>query len=167
MISEFFCEEITGSLPQTSENDKAKTHGGTLKSIPVMLNFLAHPGVSFIAGTTNAVNTATPTRILAIGFINESPWSNKFHPDLDDGMYPLEELRKLEVEANERSKYGHGKEGYLHEGDGRLYMIIQQMEDGHLCNMGKKIEELEGKLRNQLDQVYHFYSLSSSVYLLL
>ncbi|GKE38978.1 probable F-actin-capping protein subunit beta [Tanacetum coccineum] len=30
-----------------------------------------------------------------------SPWSNKFHPHLDDGMYPSEELRKLEVEANE------------------------------------------------------------------
>ncbi|GJT32774.1 integrase, catalytic region, zinc finger, CCHC-type containing protein [Tanacetum coccineum] len=28
------------------------------------------------------------------------------------------------------------------------------VEDGHLCNMGKMIEELEGKLRNQLDQVY-------------
>lgn len=27
------------------------------------------------------------------------------------------------------------------------------VEDGHLCNMGKMIEELEGKLRNQLDQV--------------
>ncbi|PKA59457.1 putative F-actin-capping protein subunit beta [Apostasia shenzhenica] len=26
--------------------------------------------------------------------------------------------------------------------------------DGHLCNMGKMIEEMEGKLRNSLDQVY-------------
>ncbi|KAG0460542.1 hypothetical protein HPP92_020839 [Vanilla planifolia] len=26
------------------------------------------------------------------------------------------------------------------------------MADGHLCNMGKMIEELEGKLRNSLDQ---------------
>ncbi|GJS47270.1 subunits of heterodimeric actin filament capping protein Capz superfamily protein [Tanacetum coccineum] len=30
-----------------------------------------------------------------------SPWSNKFHPHLEDGMYPSEELRKLEFEANE------------------------------------------------------------------
>ncbi|GJT67841.1 probable F-actin-capping protein subunit beta, partial [Tanacetum coccineum] len=30
-----------------------------------------------------------------------SPWSNKFYPHLEDGMYPSEELRKLEVEANE------------------------------------------------------------------
>ncbi|KAJ6829543.1 putative F-actin-capping protein subunit beta [Iris pallida] len=28
------------------------------------------------------------------------------------------------------------------------------VEDGHLCNMGKMIEEMEGKLRNSLDQVY-------------
>ncbi|XP_042421740.1 probable F-actin-capping protein subunit beta isoform X3 [Zingiber officinale] len=26
--------------------------------------------------------------------------------------------------------------------------------EGHLCNMGKMIEEMEGKLRNSLDQVY-------------
>lgn len=26
--------------------------------------------------------------------------------------------------------------------------------DGHLCNMGRMIEEMEGKLRNSLDQVY-------------
>ncbi|KAG0461978.1 hypothetical protein HPP92_020454 [Vanilla planifolia] len=28
------------------------------------------------------------------------------------------------------------------------------MADGHLCNMGKMIEELEGKLRNSLDQIW-------------
>ncbi|GJS48021.1 probable F-actin-capping protein subunit beta [Tanacetum coccineum] len=183
-----------------------------------------------------------------------SPWSNKFHPHLEDGMYPSEELRKLEVEANEvftiyrdqyyeggissvylweeddnegfvacflikkdGSKYAHGKRGYLHEGGWEAIHVIQvgpdeegmahycltstimlslttdsdisgtfnlsgsirrqrtrvsdfrygrisvkvglvdsdlSVEDGHLCNMGKMIEELEGKLRNQLDQVY-------------
>ncbi|GJT39389.1 probable F-actin-capping protein subunit beta [Tanacetum coccineum] len=193
----------------------------------------------------------------------KSPWSNKFHPHLEDGMYPSEELRKLEVEANEvftiyrdqyyeggissvylweeddnegfvacflikkdGSKYAHGKRGYLHEGGWEAIHVIQvgpdeegmahycltstimlslttdsdtsgtfnlsgsirrqitslqwdlgtiyelnfrgflninrfhlmkadlSVEDGHLCNMGKMIEELEGKLRNQLDQVY-------------
>ena len=33
--------------------------------------------------------------------------------------------------------------------------------DGHLVNMGKMIEEMEGKLRNSLDQV----SASSHIYL--
>lgn len=28
--------------------------------------------------------------------------------------------------------------------------------DGHLCNMGRMIEEMEGKLRNSLDQVLDF-----------
>ncbi|KAI7755741.1 hypothetical protein M8C21_019546 [Ambrosia artemisiifolia] len=134
-----------------------------------------------------------------------SPWSNKYHPPLEEGIYPSAELRKLEIEANEiftvyhGSKYAHGKRGYLHEGGWEAIHVIQvgpevqgmahycltstimlslttngdtsgtfnlsgsirrQMkadlcvEDGHLCNMGKMIEELEGKLRNQLDQVY-------------
>lgn len=30
------------------------------------------------------------------------------------------------------------------------------VSDGHLCNMGKMIEEMEGKLRNSLDQVNVF-----------
>ncbi|XP_076947836.1 F-actin-capping protein subunit beta-like [Bidens hawaiensis] len=165
-----------------------------------------------------------------------SPWSNKYHPPLEEGIYPPSELRRLEVEANEiftvyrdqyyeggissvylweeddnegfaacflikkdGSKYAHGKRGYLHEGGWDAIHVIQvgpeaqgvahycltstvmlslttngdtsgtfnlsgsirrqmkadlSVEDGHLCNMGKMIEELEGKLRNQLDQVY-------------
>ncbi|KAF2291050.1 hypothetical protein GH714_019377 [Hevea brasiliensis] len=30
-----------------------------------------------------------------------SPWSNKYHPPLEDAPYPSSELRKLEIEANE------------------------------------------------------------------
>lgn len=38
------------------------------------------------------------------------------------------------------------------------------VEDGHLCNMGKMIEELEGKLRNQLDQVWFVhYMLEAAI----
>ncbi|GKC18764.1 probable F-actin-capping protein subunit beta [Tanacetum coccineum] len=72
-----------------------------------------------------------------------SPWSNKFHPHLDDGMYPSEELRKLEVEANEvftiyhGSKYAHGKRGYLHEGGWEAIHVIQVGPDeegmAHYC----------------------------------
>ncbi|XP_021729432.1 probable F-actin-capping protein subunit beta [Chenopodium quinoa] len=37
----------------------------------------------------------------------------------------------------------------------RRQMSMQlSMAEGHLCNMGKMIEELEGKLQNSLDQVY-------------
>lgn len=32
--------------------------------------------------------------------------------------------------------------------------------DGHLCNMGKMIEEIEGKLRNSVEQV-NYHQLSS------
>ncbi|RVW94913.1 putative F-actin-capping protein subunit beta [Vitis vinifera] len=183
-----------------------------------------------------------------------SPWSNKYHPPLEDGPYPSSELRKLEIEANEvfsiyrdqyyeggissvymwedenegfvacflikkdGSKTGHGRRGYLQEGSwdaytcyrGRIYLPVTQLveskndggsvgpdeegithycltstvmlslttndqssgtfslsgsirrqmnmdlsiADGHLCNMGKMIEEMESKLRNSLDQVY-------------
>lgn len=30
-----------------------------------------------------------------------SPWSNKYHPPLEDGSLPSSELRKLEIEAND------------------------------------------------------------------
>ncbi|GJU01083.1 calcineurin B-like protein 4 [Tanacetum coccineum] len=141
-----------------------------------------HPHEQFVHPFANILQGRQERCRIPIHELRRSPWSNKFHPDLDDGMYPLEELRKLEVEANE---VGPDEEGMAHycltstvmlslttdnDTSGTFNLsgsIRRQMEDGHLCNMGKKIEELEGKLRNQLDQVYHFYSLSSSVYLLL
>lgn len=30
-----------------------------------------------------------------------SPWSNNYHPPLEDGAVPSSELRKLEIEAND------------------------------------------------------------------
>ncbi|WOL03789.1 putative F-actin-capping protein subunit beta [Canna indica] len=36
----------------------------------------------------------------------------------------------------------------------RQMSLDLSIADGHLCNMGKMIEEMEGKLRNSLDQVY-------------
>ncbi|KAJ0024793.1 hypothetical protein Pint_07844 [Pistacia integerrima] len=30
-----------------------------------------------------------------------SPWSNKYHPPLEDAPYPTSELRNLEIEAND------------------------------------------------------------------
>ncbi|KAK1301316.1 putative F-actin-capping protein subunit beta [Acorus calamus] len=164
-----------------------------------------------------------------------SPWSNKYYPPLEDGPLPSEDMRKLEVEANDifaiyRDQYyeggissvymweddngvlvscflikkdgtkpGFGRRGYLQEGSWDAVHLIEvgqeengmaqycltstvmlslttkdklsgtfnlsgsirrQMKldlsvaDGHLCNMGKMIEEMEGKLRNSLDQVY-------------
>ncbi|KAL2232075.1 probable F-actin-capping protein subunit beta isoform X2 [Sesamum indicum] len=164
-----------------------------------------------------------------------SPWSNKYHPPLDDGPYPSAELRKLEIEANDifaiycdqyyeggissvyiwedenegfvacflikkdGAKTAHGKRGCLQEGSWDAIHVIEvgpvedetarycltssvmlslttnndssgtfnlsgsirrqmnmelSVAEGHLCNMGKMIEEMESKLRNSLDQVY-------------
>ncbi|KAI4352790.1 hypothetical protein L6164_007010 [Bauhinia variegata] len=159
-----------------------------------------------------------------------SPWSNKYHPPLEDGCLPSLELRKLEIEANDifaiyRDQYyeggissvymweddnegfvacflikkGEGRRGYLQEGAWDAIHVIEvgpeqegttsyrlnstvmlslttnnessgsfslsgsirremnmrlPLADGHLCNMGRMIEEMEGKMRNSLDQVY-------------
>ncbi|KHN03705.1 Putative F-actin-capping protein subunit beta [Glycine soja] len=124
-----------------------------------------------------------------------SPWSNKYHPPLEDGSLPSSELRKLEIEANDifaiyrdqyyeggissvymweddnegfvacflikkdGSKTGQGRRGYLEEGAWDAIHVIEMsmklsVADGHLCNMGRMIEEMESKLRNSLDQVY-------------
>ncbi|KAH1230505.1 putative F-actin-capping protein subunit beta [Glycine max] len=179
-----------------------------------------------------------------------SPWSNKYHPPLEDGSLPSSELRKLEIEANDifaiyrdqyyeggissvymweddnegfvacflikkdGSKTGQGRRGYLEEGAWDAIHVIEvgpeeeentnyrltstvmltlttnnessgtfslsgsirrqasfdrisscwqldhlmsmklSVADGHLCNMGRMIEEMESKLRNSLDQVY-------------
>ncbi|KAF8377221.1 hypothetical protein HHK36_030595 [Tetracentron sinense] len=166
---------------------------------------------------------------------HRSPWSNKYHPPLEDGWYPSTELRKLEIEANDvftvyrdqyyeggsssvymweddnegfvacflikkdGSKSGHGRRGYLQEGAWDAIHVIEvgaeeeqtahycltstvmlslttsdessgtfnlsgsirrqmsmdlSVAEGHLCNMGRMIEEMESKLRNSLDQVY-------------
>nr|GEZ28156.1 probable F-actin-capping protein subunit beta [Tanacetum cinerariifolium] len=154
-------------------------------------------------------------------YSRRSPWSNKYHPPLKEGLHPSLELRKLEIEANEvftlyRDQYYEGgvssvylwedddQEGFSacflikkggwdaihvievgpeqevianycltstemlsmttdHETSGTFSLsgsIRRHMKadlsvaDGHLCNMGKMIEELEGKLRYSLDQVY-------------
>jgi len=166
-----------------------------------------------------------------------SPWSSKYQPELEDGVQPSPELRKLEQEANElfsiyRDQYyeggissvytwepedgkgfaacvlikkdgsdaGDGRRGLLQEGSWDAIHVIEvkeepeastghycltstvmlalttanqsagpfslsgsitrqmeadlSLEHGHLCNMGRLIEEMESKLRNGLDQVY-------------
>ncbi|RXH88016.1 hypothetical protein DVH24_037661 [Malus domestica] len=126
-----------------------------------------------------------------------SPWSNKYHPPLEDGSLPSLELRKLEVEANDifaiyrdqyhegsissvymweddnegfvgcflikkdGSKTGQGRQGYLQEKAWDAIHVIEvnstrhgANNEGHICNMGRMIEEMESKLRNSLDQVY-------------
>ncbi|KAM2675855.1 hypothetical protein EV1_002582 [Malus domestica] len=125
-----------------------------------------------------------------------SPWSNKYHPPLEDSSLPSLELRKLEVEANDifaiyrdqyyeggissvymceddnegfvgcflikkdGSKTGQGRRGYLQEGAWDAIHVIEMnmhlsIQEGHICNMGRMIEEMESKLRNSLDQVYN------------
>ncbi|KAL3321221.1 hypothetical protein Ciccas_000099 [Cichlidogyrus casuarinus] len=49
-----------------------------------------------------------------------SPWTNKYFPALDDGTYPTDKLRKLEVEAN--SAFQHYKDLYYEGGTSSVYL---------------------------------------------
>ncbi|GMH08613.1 hypothetical protein Nepgr_010453 [Nepenthes gracilis] len=74
-----------------------------------------------------------------------SPWSNKYHPQLEEVLYPSLELRKLEIEANDVFAVYHdqwfevrqGRRGYLHEGEWDAIHVIEvgPEEDGtsHYC----------------------------------
>ncbi|GKB82030.1 probable F-actin-capping protein subunit beta, partial [Tanacetum coccineum] len=66
-----------------------------------------------------------------------SPWSNKFHPHLDDGMYPSEELRKLEVEANE--VFTIYRDQYYEGGISSVYLWEEDDNEGFVaCFLIKK-----------------------------
>jgi len=39
--------------------------------------------------------------LLIVRLACRSPWSNKYDPPLEDGTVPSEEMRNLEIEANE------------------------------------------------------------------
>ncbi|KAL5146731.1 putative F-actin-capping protein subunit beta [Glycine soja] len=63
-----------------------------------------------------------------------------------------------EDDNEDGSKTGQGRRGYLEEGAWDAIHVIEismklSVADGHLCNMGRMIEEMESKLRNSLDQV--------------
>uniref|UniRef100_A0A0D6QRR9 F-actin-capping protein subunit beta n=1 Tax=Araucaria cunninghamii TaxID=56994 RepID=A0A0D6QRR9_ARACU len=76
-----------------------------------------------------------------------SPWSNKYHPPLDDGAEPSAELRKLEVEANDifaiyRDQYYEGGISSVYlwepdEGDGFAACFLIK-KDGSQTGQGRR-----------------------------
>ena len=52
--------------------------------------------------------------------IVRSPWSNTYHPRLDDGFLPSEKLRAMEVEANEL--FDAYRELYFEGGTSSVYL---------------------------------------------
>ncbi|RXH88011.1 hypothetical protein DVH24_037656 [Malus domestica] len=84
-----------------------------------------------------------------------SPWSNKYHPLLEDGSLPSLELRKLEVEANDIFAIFRDL-GTNKSVRGEMMNMHLSIQEGHICNMGRMIEEMESKLRNSLDQLLCF-----------
>ncbi|GFQ07596.1 probable f-actin-capping protein subunit beta [Phtheirospermum japonicum] len=65
-----------------------------------------------------------------------SPWSNKYHPALDDGPLPSQELRKLEVEAND--VFAIYRDQYYEGGISSVYMWEDENEGFVACFLIKK-----------------------------
>ncbi|XP_010916996.1 F-actin-capping protein subunit beta [Elaeis guineensis] len=213
-------------------------------ALSALLSLLPHHSTDLLSQVDQPLQVCMDTELMKEFILCEynrdadsyrSPWSNKYFPLLEDGPLPSEELRKLEIEANEvftvyrdqyyeggvssvyiwenddqgfvacflikkdGSKTAHGRRGHLQEGSWDAIHVIEvgpeeegnarycltstvmlsltteekpsgtfnlsgsirrqmssdlSVAEGHLCNMGKMIEEMEGKLRNSLDQVY-------------
>ena len=64
-----------------------------------------------------------------------SPWSNKYHPPIEDGFLPSEELRPTEIEANEL--FDAYRELYYEGGTSSVY--LWDLDDGFAgCFLVKK-----------------------------
>ncbi|KAF6146335.1 hypothetical protein GIB67_020429 [Kingdonia uniflora] len=65
-----------------------------------------------------------------------SPWSNKYHPLLEDVSYPSVELRKLEIEAND--VFAIYRDQYYEGGISSVYMWENDTEGFVACFLIKK-----------------------------
>ncbi|KAM2146554.1 hypothetical protein ACFX1Q_003401 [Malus domestica] len=65
-----------------------------------------------------------------------SPWSNKYHPPLEDSSLPSLELRKLEVEANDI--FAIYLDQYYEGGISSVYMWEDDNEDGSKTGQGRR-----------------------------
>ncbi|KAJ9560462.1 hypothetical protein OSB04_005622 [Centaurea solstitialis] len=89
------------------------------------------------------------------GYLNEGAWDAihviQVGPDVE-GMadYCLTSTVMLSMTTDHETSGTFSLSGSIR----RQMKAELSVADGHLCNMGKMIEELEGKLRYSLDQVY-------------
>lgn len=79
-----------------------------------------------------------------------SPWSNKFHPEPVDGIFPNERLRQLEIEANQA--FDQYREMYFEGGISSVYLWDQDLNQSNMqgfagvvliknnCDESKKIK---------------------------
>ncbi|KAJ0988573.1 hypothetical protein J5N97_006929 [Dioscorea zingiberensis] len=89
------------------------------------------------------------------GYLQEGAWDAihvvEVGPDEEGtARYCLTSTVMLSMTTNNKSSGSFNLSGSIR----RQMSLDLSVADGHLCNMGKMIEEMEGKLRNSLDQVY-------------
>eukprot|EP00294_Goniomonas_avonlea_P004026 CAMPEP_0114554142 /NCGR_PEP_ID=MMETSP0114-20121206/8049_1 /TAXON_ID=31324 /ORGANISM="Goniomonas sp, Strain m" /LENGTH=267 /DNA_ID=CAMNT_0001739163 /DNA_START=12 /DNA_END=815 /DNA_ORIENTATION=- len=103
-----------------------------------------------------------------------SPWSNQYDPPLDDGIVPTDELRKLEITANEafdqyREQYYEGgvSSAYFWENDGGFACCIVIKKDGTGASGGtwNSIHVVEVKVNDKEKQAT--YTLVTTIMLAL
>ncbi|CAN1268058.1 Probable F-actin-capping protein subunit beta [Linum perenne] len=88
------------------------------------------------------------------GYLQEGLWEAihviEVGPEDETTRYCLTSTVMLSLTTDNESSGTFNLSGSLR----RQMKMDLPLADGHLCNMGKMIEEMEGKLRNSLDQVY-------------
>ncbi|CAH9076519.1 unnamed protein product [Cuscuta europaea] len=89
------------------------------------------------------------------GYLQEGAWDAIHVVQVgseDEGttQYSLTSTVILSLTTNNESSGTFNLSGSIR----RQMKMHLPVSEGHLCNMGKMIEEMEGKLRNSLDQVY-------------
>ncbi|CAI0396286.1 unnamed protein product [Linum tenue] len=88
------------------------------------------------------------------GYLQEGLWEAihviEVGPEDETTRYCLTSTVMLSLTTDKESSGTFNLSGSIR----RQMTMDLPLADGHLCNMGKMIEEMEGKLRNSLDQVY-------------
>lgn len=80
-----------------------------------------------------------------------SPWSNKYSPHIDDGFFPSEELRSLEIEANEL--FDVYRELYYEAGTSSVY--LWDLDEGFAgCFLIKKSVAAQAVSKGSWDAIH-------------
>ncbi|EPS64564.1 hypothetical protein M569_10217, partial [Genlisea aurea] len=88
------------------------------------------------------------------GYLQEGSWDAihviQVAPEEETARYCLTSSVMLSLTTSDESSGSFNLSGSLR----RQMSMELSISEGHLCNMGRMIEEMESKLRNSLDQVY-------------
>lgn len=80
-----------------------------------------------------------------------SPWSNKYFPEIEDGVVPSEKLRELEIQAN--NAFDTYRELYFEGGVSSVY--LWELDHGFAgCILIKKVGDGSKKIKGNWDSIH-------------